>query len=88
MTLNDLSPLIQSEMDFAHKKYGNYHNAHEQYAVLQEEVDEWWDEVKANNWATARSQYELLQVASVALRWLIERAHVDNLKDVQDLRHR
>lgn len=41
MTLSGLSPLLESEIVFGRDKYGAYHSSHEQYAVLQEEVDEW-----------------------------------------------
>lgn len=40
---------------------------HEGYAILKEEVDELWDEIKANR--TGKSvRGEALQVAAVALR--------------------
>lgn len=72
-------------MDFAHAKYGDYHNAHEQYAVLQEEVDEWWDAVKGN--MADCCQYELLQVAAVALRYIIENGDAESISNVQRMRH-
>jgi NTP pyrophosphatase (non-canonical NTP hydrolase) len=85
MTLSDLSPLLEKEMQFGADRYGPYHSAHEHYAVLQEEVDEWWDAVKAN--MTDDCQYELLQVAAVALRYILENGSASSIEEVQRSRH-
>jgi hypothetical protein len=84
MTLSDLIPLLQKEMDYGYGRFGKYHNSHEHYAVLQEEVDEWWDAVKGN--FSDCAMYELIQVAAVALRFVIENNTLD-LEDVQRMRH-
>lgn len=34
MTLSNLTPLLEKEINFGRDKYGAYHNAHEHYAVL------------------------------------------------------
>ena len=81
MTLNDLAPLLDLEMVYGFKKYGPYHTAHEHYAVLQEEVDEWWDAVKGN--MADCCQYELLQVAAVALRYILENGDAESIAKVQ-----
>ena len=86
MTLNDLLPLIDKEMETAYNKYGPYHNSHEHYAVLQEEVDEWFDAIKSN--ISESCQYELLQVAAVALRFIIENGDAESIAHVQTLRYR
>jgi len=51
-----------------------FHSAHEGYAVLLEEVDELWDEVKKSpkKRSVAQIQLEAIQVAAMALRFLIE----------------
>jgi NTP pyrophosphatase (non-canonical NTP hydrolase) len=85
MNINDLSPLLEKEMDFGRDKFGAYHNAHEHYAVLQEEVDEWWDAIKGN--MADSCQYELLQVAAVALRYIIENGDAESIANVQRMRH-
>ena len=84
-TLSALIPIITSEMDTASKKYGPFHNSHEHYAVLQEEVDEWWDAVKGN--MADCCQYELLQIASVALRYIIENGDAESIANVQRMRY-
>lgn len=85
MELKDLIPIIESEMSWAHSKYGNYHNAHEQYAVMLEEVEEWWEAVKGN--FADFALYELVQVASVALRYVIENGDVEHIAEALRLRH-
>jgi NTP pyrophosphatase (non-canonical NTP hydrolase) len=85
MYLKDLIPALEKEIAFGREKYGAYHNAHEHYAVLQEEVDEWWEAVKGN--AARSCQYELLQVAAVALRYILENGVLDQVEYVQEKRH-
>ena len=64
----DLDSLIGIEVYDAAKKYGPFASAHELAAVLQEELEEFWDSVKAHD----PSPKELLQVCAVARRGLIE----------------
>lgn len=84
-TLSAIIPLLTAEMETASTKYGQFHNAHEHYAVLQEEVDEWWDAVKGN--MADCCQYELLQVAAVALRYIIENGDAESIAEVQRIRY-
>ena len=84
MTICDL---VGNEMQFGYKKYGKYHNSHEHYAVLKEELDEYWDDVKANKSETPQAMYELVQVAAVALRYVLERGDLEAIREAQDKRH-
>jgi hypothetical protein len=59
---------LRVEMKRGHDKFGDFNSTHELYAVLQEEVDEFWDSVKSND----PDPMELLQVAAVALRGAVE----------------
>jgi hypothetical protein len=56
------------EMLRGEHKFGGFNSAHELYAVLQEEVDEFWQSVKEDDPDPA----ELLQVAAVALRGVLQ----------------
>lgn len=47
-----------------------FNSRHEGFAVLKEEVDELWDDIKANAHLSARK--EAIQVAAMALRFLVE----------------
>jgi len=49
-----------------------FNSAHEGYAVLLEEVDELWDEIKANPQDRRRMRAEAIQVAAMAMRFLVE----------------
>lgn len=60
--------LVLAELARATAKFGPFHSAHEGWAVLREEVDELWWEVKAND--RDRQRAEAVQVAAMALRFL------------------
>lgn len=62
---------VMIELQRARYKHpGKQHSAHEGYAVLLEEVDEVWDEVKKNSKRRDRKKMyeELVQVAAMAQR--------------------
>jgi hypothetical protein len=61
---------VLAELHRATEKHGPYKSAHEGFAVIYEEVDELWDEVKANDPRRARA--EAIQVASTAIRFLMD----------------
>lgn len=48
--------------------HGDQHSLHEAYAVPLEEVDEFWDEIKARVPDKPRTLKELVQVAAMARR--------------------
>ena len=54
----------------ARQKHGPMHGPHEGYAVILEELDELWDEVKAQTQDKARMRKEALHVAAMALRFV------------------
>jgi hypothetical protein len=58
----------------AMKKNGPQHSAHEGYAVILEELDELWDEVKLNpsKRSDAELRKEAMQTAAMALRFMID----------------
>lgn len=57
---------VVKEIDRSRAKHKPYNSHHEAYAVLQEEVEEYWDSVKRNR----PDPTELVQVAAVAMRAL------------------
>jgi len=62
------------ELLAAMEKFPKFNSAHEGYAVLKEEVDELWDEVKTNQSMRNPNnmQKESIQVAAMGLRFAIE----------------
>lgn len=59
---------IARELRRARDRHPRHHSPHEAYAVVLEEMDEWWSEIKANN--TSDGARELIQVAAMAIRAL------------------
>lgn len=58
------------ELDRARTKHGSMRSAHEGYAVLLEEVDELWHEIKHGHADKARK--EAVQIGAMALALLTE----------------
>lgn len=66
---SDVAREACAELTRARHKFGKFASAHEGYAVLREEVDELWDEVKRNG-SKERMRAEAIQVAAMALRFV------------------
>jgi len=56
------------ELEKASSKFPKFASDHEGYAVLLEEVDEMWDEIKKNN--KVNTKMECIQVIAMAIRLL------------------
>lgn len=64
---------VWDEWTSARDRYPKFNSAHEGFAVLKEEVDELWDEVRVKQSdpsRPARMRAEAIQVAAMALRFL------------------
>ena len=62
---------VNRELERATSKFGSFASAHEGYAVLLEEVDELWDDVKHNR-SRLEMRGEAIQIAAMALRFVID----------------
>jgi len=67
---------IVLELTFATEKFNAFNSTHEGYAVILEELDELWDEIKANSDSKTMSK-EAIQVAAMALRFLVDCCYND-----------
>jgi hypothetical protein len=64
--------LIEDELKKVKSKYDkDFNSTHEGFAVLKEEVDELWDEVKQDG-SKRELQAEAVQVAAMAIRFIQE----------------
>lgn len=61
---------VDMECERAMGLYGPLKTTHEAYAVILEELDEFWDEVKGKQSATMH--FELIQVAAMAIRTIYD----------------
>jgi hypothetical protein len=65
---------VGDELTQATSNHGPLNSAHEAYAVIMEEVCEFWDEVKLkhNLRSKDRMREELIQIAAMAVRTIID----------------
>ena len=61
---------IAEEARRAREKFAPFNSSHEGYAVIAEELDELWDDVKAND--IPHSIKEAVQVGAMALRYIAD----------------
>ena len=54
------------------RRHGPIHSAHEGYAIMKEELDELWEEVRKRRPDQVQMAMECVQVAAVAIRFLVE----------------
>ena len=59
---------VAIEIERARRKHGKMNSLHEGYAVLLEEVDEFWEHVKHDNQDKAEILSELVQIGAMAQR--------------------
>lgn len=65
---------VEEEVIFAARKFPEFNSAHEGFAVLKEEVDELWEEVRAKQGTRdpGKLRKEAVQVAAMALRFILD----------------
>jgi len=72
MKAKEFLKAIELEFERANSLYPKFHSNHEGYAVLKEEVDEFWDEIKKSKDVVLndRMKKELIQIGAMVLRCL------------------
>lgn len=63
---------VKSELVRATQKFKPFHNTHEGYAVLLEEVEELWDEIKIRPENPKKIREEAIQVCAMAMRIIMD----------------
>lgn len=61
--------LIEREYHRAMEKFPHFRTRHEGYAVILEELDEMWDEIKTDS--GPRSCHEAVQVAAMCIKYIV-----------------
>jgi hypothetical protein len=70
--LESILEALRAEFIRATTKFGSYNSSHEGYAVILEELDELWDEIKPNRGYSEAAMEEALQVAVTAIRYIYD----------------
>ena len=72
MTTKEILSAIEAEFERASKLYPKFHSNHEGYAVLLEEMDELWDEIKKSKDVVLndRMKHELIQIGAMTVRFI------------------
>jgi hypothetical protein len=65
---------VYEELSKARSRFPPFNSAHEGFAVIKEEVDELWDEVKKNQRVRDPNalRLEARQIAAMALRFMVD----------------
>lgn len=63
---------IQDEYNTARTLFPKFHSAHEAYAVLLEEVEEFWQEVKKKDQSPEAMRKELIQIAAMSMSAVLD----------------
>jgi len=66
-----ITEIIQ-EYKRATNKFGSFASTHEGYAVILEELDELWTEIKSNTDPKGNMRKEAVQVAAMGFRFIID----------------
>lgn len=61
---------VRVELEKAIKKHGGMCSAHEGHSVIREELDELWDEVKADRGYQDSARKEAIQVAAMGVKYI------------------
>lgn len=73
-TYEEIISEVAFEIDTSRNKHKPFNSSHEGYAVLLEELDEVWEEIKKSKHyiLSNEAKQELIQVAAVAMRMINE----------------
>lgn len=72
MTIEQVCGLVADEIRKATRKHGPMASGHEAYAVILEELDELWEEIKVQHPDKGKQVNEAVQVAAMACRFILD----------------
>ena len=80
---------VAKELDRALHLFPSFNSGHEGWAVIREELDELWDEVKHEKieGARTRQRKEAIQIAAMALRFVLDLCEVQHGKNCEKKIH-
>lgn len=71
-TLDSVLAEVRVEVERAVAKHGPMKSPHEAHSVIQEELEELWDEIKADSGRDHSARIEAVQLAAMAVRYLLD----------------
>ena len=71
-----IDDLVYAELYVATQRYGTFNSYHEGYAVIREEVDELWDEIKGVQ-DIDEMKKEAIQIAAMAIRFIMDLCEIE-----------
>lgn len=63
---------IMLEYVKARMRHDPMHSGHEGYAVIKEELDELWEEIRKDNGSSNEARKEAIQIAAMAFAYVLE----------------
>ena len=72
MTQAEVLGEIAREYDKARRRHAPMNSGHEGYAVIKEELDELWEEIRKDNGSSKEARSEAIQIAAMAFAYVIE----------------
>lgn len=63
---------VGSEVFRAQDRFPPFNSPHEGWAVIKEELDELWEHCKANNGRSHEARMEAMQIAAMAVRYMLD----------------
>lgn len=72
MNVKSAVELVITELNAARREHAPMASAHEGYALILEELDELWEEVKMRKPVPERLRDEAVQIAAMSIRFLVD----------------
>jgi hypothetical protein len=88
MTTDQAMAFVRAELERAQAGHHAFNSGHEGYAVIREELDELWDAIKAEKqyllYQNTATGYEAVQVAAMAVRFLVDLCEAEGVQAFTD----